>query len=93
MVREVLQDRETLLDDAVALLALDVRDKAHAARIVLVAPVVQALRWRYSRLVHSAHSQVPIDTATRRLLCCAAASSMQGGDAKGKCTAISHLQQ
>ena len=44
-VREVLQDREALLDDGVDLLALDVRDEADAARIVLVARVVQALQW------------------------------------------------
>ena len=41
-VREVVQDREALLDDVVGLLALDVRDEAHAAGVVLVAWVVQA---------------------------------------------------
>ena len=35
-VREVAQDRQALLDDGVRLLALDVRDEAEAAGVVLV---------------------------------------------------------
>ncbi len=47
-VGEVAQDREALRDDRVALLALDVRDEAEPARIVLVRRVVKTLprRWR-----------------------------------------------
>src|SRR6185436_9955715 len=41
-VAQVLQDREALLDDAVRLPALDVRDEADAARVVLVGRVIQA---------------------------------------------------
>jgi hypothetical protein len=43
-VVEVLQDRQPLLDDRVALAALDVRHEAHAAGVVFVAGVVQTLR-------------------------------------------------
>ncbi len=45
-VVEVVQDAQALLDDLVALLALDVRHEADAARVVLVARVVQALGGR-----------------------------------------------
>ncbi len=42
-VREVVEDREAVLDDVVRLAPLDVRDEAHAARVVLVARVVESL--------------------------------------------------
>ncbi len=42
-VAEVLQHRQPLLDDGVRLLALDVRDEAYAAGVVLVSGVVQPL--------------------------------------------------
>ncbi len=42
-MREVLQDLESLLDDRVALLALDVGDEADATSVVLIARVVQAM--------------------------------------------------
>ena len=41
---EVAQDLQTLLDDRVAFLALDVRDEADAAGVVLVGGVVETLR-------------------------------------------------
>ncbi|AJX01694.1 hypothetical protein BM45_3124 [Burkholderia mallei] len=45
-VIEVLEDLQALLDDFVALLALDVSDEADAAGVVLVLRVVQTLRGR-----------------------------------------------
>jgi hypothetical protein len=39
-VREVLEDRQALLDDGMAFLALDMGDKADAARVVLILGVV-----------------------------------------------------
>ncbi len=42
-VAQVVEDGEALLHDFVRLAALDVRDEAHAARVVLVARVVEAL--------------------------------------------------
>jgi hypothetical protein len=39
-VREVLEYGEALLDDGMALLALDMGDKADAARVVLILRVV-----------------------------------------------------
>ena len=42
-MRQVDQDLDALLDDVVRALALDVRDKADTAGIVLVGGVVQAL--------------------------------------------------
>ena len=44
-VRQVDQNLDALDDDVVRLLALDVGDEADAAGIVLLARVVQALRW------------------------------------------------
>ena len=42
-VPQVVEDREALRDDVVRLPALDVRDEAHAARVVLVARIVEPL--------------------------------------------------
>ncbi len=47
-VVEVVQDAQALLNDIVALLALDVRHEADAARIVLVARVIQPLGRRHA---------------------------------------------
>ena len=52
-VIEIFQDQQTLLDDAMVLLALDVGDKAHAASVVLVGGVVQPLPIRYCRFHHT----------------------------------------
>ena len=43
-VGEVSEDRQPLLDDAVRLLALDVRDEAYAAGVVLMGGVIKPLR-------------------------------------------------
>ncbi len=52
-VREVVEDREPVRHDVVGLLPLDVRDEAHAARVVLVAGVIEALGARQpSRDLH-----------------------------------------
>ena len=50
---EVLEDLEALLDDGVALLALECGDEADAAGIVLVGGVVQALGLGWCILCHS----------------------------------------
>jgi len=42
-VAQVVEDREPLLDDIVGAAALDVRDEADAARVVLVGRIVEAL--------------------------------------------------
>jgi len=52
-VIQIFQDQQTLLDDIVALLALDVGDKANAASVVLVGGVVQTLPFRYCRFHHT----------------------------------------
>ena len=49
-VVEVLQDLDRLLEDAVRLVALDVDDEALAARVVLVARVVETLPRRRPEL-------------------------------------------
>jgi hypothetical protein len=43
---EVDENLQALADDLVALFAADVRDKAHAAGIVLIARMIEALRLR-----------------------------------------------
>ena len=48
-MRQVFEDPEALGDDRVAFLALDVRDEAEAARVVLVRGVVHALARRRPR--------------------------------------------
>ena len=48
-MRQVFEDLQALRDDRVAFAALDVRDEAQAARVVLVGGVVQALRGRRPR--------------------------------------------
>src|SRR5204863_7556952 len=45
-VREVAQHRQALLDDGVRLLALDVRDEAYAASVVLVVGGIEPLTKR-----------------------------------------------
>ncbi len=45
-VREVLEDRQRLRDDRVALLPLDVRDEAQAAGVVLIRRIVKTLAYR-----------------------------------------------
>ncbi len=53
---QVVEDREPLLDDVVGLPALDVRDEAHAARVVLVAGVVESLFRRAAGFrIHAGH--------------------------------------
>ena len=52
-VIQILQDQQTLLDDAMILLAFDMGDKTHAASVVLVGRVVQTLPLRYSRFHHT----------------------------------------
>jgi hypothetical protein len=52
-VIQVLQDQQTLLDDVVTFLALEMGDKAHAAGVVLVGGVVQTLPLRYCRFHHT----------------------------------------
>jgi hypothetical protein len=42
-MRQALQNLETLLDDPMALLVLDVADEANAAGVALVGGIVQAL--------------------------------------------------
>jgi hypothetical protein len=42
-VREIAKDLEALLNDAVAFPALDVRDEADAACVVLIGGIVKAL--------------------------------------------------
>jgi len=44
-VRQVDQNRNAFEDDVVRPLALEVRNEANSAGIVLLARVVQALRW------------------------------------------------
>jgi len=51
-VRQVAQHGQTLLDDRVRLLALDMRHETDAASIVLMSRVVQALRAARDSLVH-----------------------------------------
>jgi hypothetical protein len=48
-MREVDENLNPLQDDVVRFLALDVGDEAHAAGVVLVAGIVQALRLREPR--------------------------------------------
>src|SRR5205807_8749915 len=45
-VGEVSQDRQPLLDEGVRLPALDVRDEANAASVVLVVRVIEPLRFQ-----------------------------------------------
>jgi hypothetical protein len=52
-VIQILQDQQTLLDDAMTLLSLEMGDKAHAASVVLVGWVVQTLPLRYCRFHHT----------------------------------------
>jgi len=52
-VIEIFQDQQTLLDDAMTFLALEVGNKAHAASVVLVSGVVQTLLLRYCRFHHT----------------------------------------
>jgi len=52
-VIDIFEDQQTLLDDIVGLLALNVSDKAHAASVVLVGWVVQTLPFRYCRFHHT----------------------------------------
>jgi hypothetical protein len=54
---QVAQDQQALLDDVVALAALDVGDETHAAGIVFVGRVVQTLRVRLSHVLHSRHGE------------------------------------
>ena len=53
-VGQVLEDQQALLDDLVALLALDVRDEADAAGVVLVGRVIEALGGGQARMAHLA---------------------------------------
>ena len=49
--RRLFEDREALHDDVVGLAALDVRDEAHAAGVVLVGGVVEPPAWRKAEIV------------------------------------------
>ena len=53
---EVLQDQQPLLDDGVALRALDVRDEADATGVVFPVGVVQALLAGQHRVRHGRSS-------------------------------------
>jgi hypothetical protein len=53
---QIAQNLQSLLDNGVTLAALDMRDKAYSARIVLVGGIVKSLRaWR-TEMVHHAES-------------------------------------
>ena len=52
-VIEILQDQQPLLDDRMALLALDVRHKTDPAGVVLVGRVIKPLPLRYRRVHHA----------------------------------------
>jgi hypothetical protein len=52
-VIQIFQDQQTLLDDAMVLVAFDMGNKTHAASVVLVGGVVQTLPLRYSRFHHT----------------------------------------
>ena len=56
ILREVHQDFEALAHDRVRLAAVDVYDKANAARVVLVARVIQALGGREAVVHVCVHS-------------------------------------
>ena len=62
-VSQVLEDQQPLLDDGVALLALDVGDEADAAGIVFVGWVVQTLRLGKTGLVHGFTFRLPAGSA------------------------------
>ena len=66
---EVLEDLQALLDDLVALLALDVGDEADAAGVVLVVRVVQTLRGgnRVNRLLVIVHGDTVCEGPDRPL--------------------------
>ena len=52
-VIDILQDQQTLLDDAMTFLAFDMGDKTYAASIVLVGGVVHSLLLRCSLFHHT----------------------------------------
>ncbi len=52
-VIQIFQDQQTLLDDAVTFLALEMGNKTHTASVVLVRGVVQTLLLRYCRCHHT----------------------------------------
>jgi hypothetical protein len=57
---EVVEDLQRLADNRVAFCTLDMGDKAHAARIVLVAGIVKPLGRRVSHRLHSSNrAQIP----------------------------------
>ena len=59
-VVEVVQDTQALLDDLVALLALDVSDEADAASVVFIGRVVQTLGRRLGRERMLFHGDLPM---------------------------------
>src|SRR5690606_19622213 len=65
-VGEVAQHRESLLDDAVRLLALDVRHEADAAGVVLADRVVQPLSAGTVRQVHGGTAEYTITALQRQ---------------------------
>src|SRR5438128_5516762 len=76
---EVAQHRQSLLDDGVRLPALDVRDEADAARVVLVFRTVQALGLYAHALLplctksQGRPSNIPLGSACYKAYCAAAA--------------------
>jgi hypothetical protein len=51
-VGQAVEDLEALLDDAMALLVLDVADEADAAGVSLLGRIVEALCWGIGTKVH-----------------------------------------
>ena len=83
---EILEDLQPLRDDRVAFLALDMGDEAHAAGVVLVARVVQALpgRRQMLRFARSLAHVVLTACARCRPLAAAAAKDPMGRRPQGE---------
>ena len=56
-MRKIVEDSEPLLNDLVALFALDIRHKTDATSVVLIRRVIQPLRGRRVRGVHTVHGK------------------------------------
>jgi hypothetical protein len=68
-VTEVFEDLQTLLNDAMGFLALDVNDKAYPAGVFLLFGVVEALLPRKTWDIHRSYlvKRGDLDTTGRRL--------------------------
>lgn len=55
---EIYQNLQALAHHVVALFALDVRDKAYAARVALLARIIQALLYRQRKMAHVVPYQI-----------------------------------